>query len=257
MTETNSRAASERTILITGANGGIGSAIARRAAREGYSVALHFRSEAAQAEDVRVEIAATGVAATCIRADLSTAAGASELFTRFFAWRPRLDALVNNAGTIRHQSRFEDIDAERLDLIVRANFYSTFWCAQHAVRHMAYRHGGAGGAIVNISSIAAQLGAPLEYVDYAASKAAIEAMTIGLSKEVASEGIRVNCVRPGTIDTPIHTLGGEPGRVKRVAGTIPMGRGGEPGEVAEAVLWLASDAASYVTGAILPVSGGK
>lgn len=257
MTEKNDRAASERTILITGASGGIGSAIARRAAREGYSVALHFRNDAARAEQVRDELAARNVAATCIRADLSTAAGASELFAQFFAWRPRLDALVNNAGTIRQQSRFEDIDAERLDLITRANFYSAFWCAQYAVHHMASRHGGVGGAIVNISSIAAQLGAPLEYVDYAASKAAIEAMTIGLSKEVAGDGIRVNCVRPGTIDTPIHALGGEPGRVSRVAATIPMGRGGEPDEVAEAVVWLISDAASYVTGAILPVSGGK
>ncbi len=247
----------QKTILITGASGGIGSAIAKKAAKRGYAVALHFRRADGRAQALQAQLENSGAEAISIQADLSTPPGVELMFARLLSWKPRIDVLVNNAGTIRQQSRFEDIDADRLDFIMRANFHSTFWCAQKAVRHMAFRHGGAGGAIVNVSSIAAMLGAPFEYVDYAAGKAAIEAITIGLSKEVADQGIRVNCVRPGTIETDIHALGGEPDRVRRVAKTIPMGRGGQPEEVAEAVLWLASDAASYITGAILPVSGGK
>ncbi|MBQ56917.1 MAG: NAD(P)-dependent oxidoreductase [Pseudomonadaceae bacterium] len=244
-------------MLITGASRGIGAATARRAAARGYAVCINFRQQQDAATQLVAEIRADGGEAFAIQADISDENQVAELFKQFDQQFSRLDVLVNNAGMLESQSRLEAIDGARLQRVFAANVYGSFYCARQAIQRMSTRRGGNGGAIINLSSIAAKLGAPEEYIDYAAAKGAIDSMTVGLAKELAADGIRVNAVRPGVIDTEIHASGGEPGRVERVSKSIPMQRGGQPEEIAEAILWLASDAASYTSGALLDVAGGR
>lgn len=244
-------------ILITGASRGIGAATARLAASRGFAVGVNYREDEAGAQTVVEEILRAGGEAAALKADVSSEAGVQALFEALDRQLGRLTALVNNAARLEHQSRMEAIDGDRVRRIFAANVFGPFASSREAVRRMSSRHGGSGGAIVNVSSAAARLGSPGEYVDYAASKGALETMTIGLAKEVAEEGIRVNAVRPGHIYTGMHAAGGEPGRVDRVKAFVPMKRGGEPEEVARAILWLLSAEASYVTGTVLDVTGGR
>jgi NAD(P)-dependent dehydrogenase (short-subunit alcohol dehydrogenase family) len=247
----------QHNLLITGGSRGIGAAIARLAALRGYAVCLSWRHDETAAREVIADIEAAGGTAQAIQADVATETGVLRLFEQFDARFGRLDALVNNAGILERQTRVEDMDAERIKRIFNVNVLGSFLCCREAVRRMSHRHGGAGGAIVNLSSRAARLGAAGEYVDYAATKAAVETLTLGLAREVAAEGIRVNAVAPGLIRTDIHASGGEPGRVDRLQAQVPMQRGGEADEVARAVLWLLSDEASYTTATVLDVSGGR
>ena len=246
-----------RVVLITGASRGIGAATARLAGRRGYSVAVNYRSNAAAAADVVGAIEAAGGRAVAIQADVALEADVRRLFDACDRSLGPLSALVNNAGILEPQTRVESMDAARLQRVFATNVIGPFLCAREAVRRLSTRHGGAGGAIVNISSGAARWGSPGEYVDYAASKGALDTFTLGLAREVAEEGIRVNAVRPGFVYTDIHASGGEPGRVDRVKALVPMKRGGMPEEVAGAILWLLSEEASFTTGAILDVTGGK
>ncbi|MFY3135190.1 SDR family oxidoreductase [Achromobacter xylosoxidans] len=244
-------------ILITGGSRGVGAATARLAAAQGYDVAISYVANEAAAQAVVADVQALGRRALAVRADSADPdqiAGQFNAIDREFG---RLDVLVNNAAIIARQSRLEDLTFERMQRIFAVNSLGPMLCAQQAARRMSQRHNGRGGAIINISSAAARLGSPNEYVDYAASKGALESFTIGFSKEVAREGIRVNCVRPGHIYTEMHASGGEPGRVDRIKDTVPMGRGGQPEEVARAILWLAGAEASYVTGTFVDVTGGK
>jgi len=243
-------------LLVTGGSRGIGAAICRLAARRGYRVALTFREDMEAAQAVVDAIAAEGGAAMAIRADVASERDVVASYEAA-AGLGELTGVVINAGITGGFSRVDELKTDVLERVLTVNVTGTFLCAREAVRHLSTRHGGQGGAIVTISSRAARLGSPGEYVLYAASKAAVETMTIGLGREVASEGVRVNCVAPGHIATEIHARGGDPGRLERVASSIPIGRVGAPEEIAEAVVWLLSDAASYVTGAILDVSGGR
>lgn len=245
------------TILITGASQGIGAATARLAAAHGYAVCINYRKNKAAATLLVQEIESNGGKAIAIQADVAAEAEVVKLFQEVYIALGPLNALVNNAGIVEPQMRLDQMDSERLQRIFATNVTGSFLCAREAVRRMSTRHGGHGGVIVNVSSMAAQLGAPGEYIDYAATKAAVDALTIGLSKEVATEGIRVNGVRPGIIDTEIHARGGEPNRIERLKDSIPMKRGGLPQEVANAILWLVSAEASYSTGAFINVSGGR
>ena len=244
-------------LLVTGGSRGIGAATARLAAARGYAVCLSYRSNAAAADAVVADIERAGGNAVVAQADVASEADVLRLFETVDTRLGRLSALVNNAGILERQTTLSEMDAGRWQRVLAANVIGSFLCAREAVRRMSTRRGGAGGAIVNVSSMAARLGSPGEYVDYAASKGAIDAMTIGLAKEVAAEGIRVNAVRPGVIYTDIHASGGEPGRVDRVKGAVPMQRGGRPEEVAQAILWLLSEEASYSTGTFIDVSGGR
>jgi NAD(P)-dependent dehydrogenase (short-subunit alcohol dehydrogenase family) len=244
-------------MIVTGGSRGIGAATATLAAERGYAVCVNYREKRDAAEDVVREITARGGRAIAIGADVAIEADVKRLFAAVDAELGALSALVNNAGILERQARVEQIDAARIDRIFATNVRGAFLCAREAVRRMSTAHGGTGGAIVNVSSRAAQLGAPGEYVDYAASKAAVDALTIGLAREVAGEGIRVNGVRAGIIYTDIHADGGEPGRVDRLAPTLPMKRGGQAVEVARAILWLVSDEASYSTGTFIDVAGGR
>lgn len=246
-----------RIILITGGSRGIGAATARLAAAEGYAVCISYLRNQPAAEAVVQDIEKSGGKAMAVAADVAVEADVLRLFGTVDAKLGRVTALVNNAGILERHMRVEEMDAGRLSRVLAANVVGSFLCAREAVKRMSTRHGGPGGAIVNLSSAASRLGSPNEYVDYAASKGAIDTFTIGLSKEVAAEGIRVNAVRPGVIYTDIHADGGEPGRVDRVKSAVPMLRGGQPEEVAKAILWLLSDEASYSTGAILDVTGGR
>jgi NAD(P)-dependent dehydrogenase (short-subunit alcohol dehydrogenase family) len=244
-------------LLITGGARGIGAATARLAAARGYQVAINFRTDTTAADAVVREITAAGGTAIAVQADVASEPEIIRLFEQVDRRLGRLGALVNNAGIVDRQGRLVDLDMARLERVFATNVHGAFLCAREAVRRMSTATGGGGGAIVNVSSMAAKLGSPHEYVHYAASKAAVDAMTIGLAREVATDGIRVNGVRPGPIHTTMHADGGEPNRIDRVKSGIPMGRGGQPEEVARAILWLLSDEASYVTGAILDVSGGR
>ncbi|CRM12795.1 SDR family oxidoreductase [Pseudomonas sp. 58 R 12] len=244
-------------ILITGGSRGVGAATARLAAAQGYDVAISFINNEAAALGVVADVQAVGRRALAIRADSADPEQVAQLFATIDETFGRIDVLVNNAAIIGLQSRFEDLDVARIQRIFAINAIGPMLCAQQAVKRMSFRHNGKGGSVINVSSGAARLGSPNEYVDYAASKGALETFTIGLSKEVAREGIRVNCVRPGHIYTEMHASGGEPERVDRVKDSIPMGRGGEPEEVARAVLWLAGAEASFITGTFLDVTGGK
>jgi NAD(P)-dependent dehydrogenase (short-subunit alcohol dehydrogenase family) len=246
-----------KVLLVTGGGRGIGAATAQLAAERGYSVCVNYRANRAAAESVVATIEAASGSALAVQADVSSEPDVIRLFETCDARLGPLTALVNNAGILERQTRVEHIDAARLQRVFATNVTGAFVCAREAVKRMSTTHGGAGGAIVNVSSRAAQLGAPGEYVDYAASKAALDALTIGLAKEVAGEGIRVNGVRAGIIYTEIHADGGEPGRVDRLGPTLPMKRGGHAIEVARAILWLLSDEASYSTGTIIDVAGGR
>jgi NAD(P)-dependent dehydrogenase (short-subunit alcohol dehydrogenase family) len=244
-------------ILITGGSRGVGAATARLAAARGYDVAISFVSDEAAALGVAADVTALGRRALPVWADSADPEQVAGLFAAIDREFGRIDVLVNNAGIIARQSRLEDLGFERMQRVFAVNAIGPMLCAQQAVKRMAYRYNGHGGAVINISSASARLGSPNEYVDYAASKGAIETFTTGFAKEVAREGIRVNCVRPGHIYTDMHASGGEPGRVDRVKDSIPMGRGGQPEEVARAILWLASAEASFVTGTFLDATGGK
>jgi len=247
----------DKVMLITGASRGIGAATAQLAARRGYAVCLNYRQRADAAEQLAQRIRQSGGRAITVAADVADEEQVAALFAAIDREFGRLDVLVNNAGMLERQMRLEEMDAARLQRVFATNVQGSFLCAREAIKRMSTAHGGRGGAIVNLSSVAARLGAPNEYIDYAAAKAAIDAMTIGLAKEVAAEGIRVNAVRPGVVYTDIHASGGEPDRVERVRASVPMARGGQPEEIAEAVLWLASDQASYTSGALLDVAGGR
>ncbi|WP_058973691.1 SDR family oxidoreductase [Type-D symbiont of Plautia stali] len=243
--------------LVTGGSRGIGRATALLLAQAGYRVAVNYRQREAEAQQVVDEIAAQGGSAFAVQADIADEAQVVRMFQQLDQQDGKLRVLVNNAGILFTQCRVEDLDAERIQRVFATNVTGTFICSREAVKRMSTAHGGQGGAIVNVSSAASRLGAPGEYVDYAASKGAMDTLTKGLSLEVAAHGIRVNSVRPGLIYTEMHADGGEPGRVDRVAGSLPMGRGGQAKEVAEAILWLASDAASYVTGTFIDAAGGR
>ncbi|GAA2249389.1 SDR family oxidoreductase [Kitasatospora cystarginea] len=244
-------------VLVTGGSRGIGAATSKLAAARGYHVCVNYRADEAAAAAVVAGIREAGGTALAVRADVSRSAEVERLFRTVDDELGPLTGLVNNAGTLETQCRLDELDGERLARTWSANITGPFLCAGAAVRRMSTRYGGSGGAIVNVSSAAARLGAPNEYVDYAAAKGALDTMTRGLALEVAREDIRVNCVRPGLIHTGIHALGGEAGRVDRIAPSLPMGRGGRPEEVAEAILWLLSPAASYATGTFLDLSGGR
>ena len=245
------------TVLITGGGRGIGAATARLAARHGYAVGVNYRHDARAARNVVESIERGGGRAVAVRADVSVEEDVVSLFDEVERSLGRLAALVNNAGMLERQARVDEMDAARLRRVFDTNVVGSFLCAREAVRRMSTRYGGQGGAIVNVSSRAAVLGSASEYVDYAAAKGAVDTLTVGLAREVAAEGIRVNGVRPGLIETDIHALGGEPERVARLAPGVPLGRGGTPDEVARAIVWLLSGEASYVTGAMLDVSGGR
>ncbi len=246
-----------RIMLVTGGGRGIGAAVARLAARRGYAVGVNYRSDADAANAVVADIVRGGGRAVALQADVSQEDQVLRMYGELDRQLGRIDALVNNAGILERQMRVDEMSAERLLRVLSTNVIGAFLCAREAVRRMSPRHGGSGGAIVNVSSAAARLGSPNEYVDYAASKGALDTMTIGLSKEVAPEGIRVNGVRPGTIYTDMHASGGEPGRVDRLKGAIPLRRGGTVDEVAGAVMWLFSDEAGYTSGSFIDVSGGN
>lgn len=246
-----------KVILITGGSRGIGAATVRLAIQQDYAVCFSYHRQHSVANSLVQELQAQGKPIIAVQADLSQETSICELFAACDQAFGRLDALVNNAGILEQQMRVQAMDAARLQRILSTNVIGSFICAREAIKRMSTEFGGQGGAIVNLSSIAARLGAPFEYIDYAASKGAIDSFTLGLAKEVASVGIRVNAVRPGIIHTEIHASGGEPNRVERLQASIPMQRGGYPEEVASAILWLVSEQASYTSGAILDVAGGR
>ena len=243
--------------IVTGGGRGIGAATARLAGARGYAVCVNYRRDAAAAHAVIDAVRDAGGRAIAVQADVAKESDVVRLFEEATRQFGPLTALVNNAGILERQARLDEMDGARFERVFATNITGAFLCAREAVRRMSTRHGGRGGGIVNVSSIAARLGAPGEYVDYAASKGAIDTLTTGLAREVAEEGIRVNAVRPGVIYTDIHASGGEAGRVDRVKSAVPMKRGGQPGEVANAILWLLSDESSYTTGAFIDVSGGR
>jgi NAD(P)-dependent dehydrogenase (short-subunit alcohol dehydrogenase family) len=243
-------------VLITGGSRGIGAATAALTAQRGYAVCVNYVRNRDAAEGVVRAIEKSGGRAACVAGDVAREADVLRMFEAA-AKLGAVTGLVNNAGILERQMRVDEMDAGRLERVFATNITGSMLCAREAVRRMSTRHGGKGGSIVNVSSMASRLGSPGEYVDYAASKGAIDALTIGLAKEVAAEGIRVNAVRPGVIYTQIHASGGEPDRVERVKSAVPMQRGGQPEEVARAIVWLLSGEASYSTGTFIDVSGGR
>ena len=244
-------------MIVTGGGRGIGAATARLAASRGYAICVNYLRNSQAATALEREIAGAGGRAIAVAADVAKEADVIRLFDTAATKLGPLTALVNNAGILERQTRLDEMEAARFERVFATNITGAFLCAREAVRRMSTRHGGKGGGIVNVGSMASRLGSPGEYVDYAASKGAIDSLTIGLAKEVAGEGIRVNAVRPGVIYTEIHASGGEAGRVDRVKDAVPMKRGGQPEEVARAILWLLSDEASYSTGTFIDVSGGR
>jgi NAD(P)-dependent dehydrogenase (short-subunit alcohol dehydrogenase family) len=241
-----------KVMLITGAGRGIGAATARLAVERGYKVCVNYLRDKAAAEKLAGEIGAVAVAA-----DISVEADVMRLFKAIDDKLGRLDVLVNNAGIVDVKARVDEMSVARLQRMFSVNVVGSFLCAREAVKRMAKRHGGTGGTIVNVSSAAARIGSPGDYVDYASAKGAIDTFTMGLAKEVAGDGIRVNAVRPGVIRTEIHATSGDPGRLERIGAAAPLARPGEPEEGARAILWLASDESSYTTGAIIDVTGGR
>jgi NAD(P)-dependent dehydrogenase (short-subunit alcohol dehydrogenase family) len=244
-------------MVVTGGSRGIGAATAKLAAKRGYAVCVNYRENRTAADSVVESIEQSGGQAIAVAADVSSEADVVRLFEQTDEQLGKATALINNAGIVNRQMRVDQVNAARLNRIFATNITGCFLCAREAVRRMSTKYGGSGGMIVNVSSGAIRLGAPGEYVDYAASKGAIETLTVGLAREVAEEGIRVNAVRPGFIYTDIHASGGEADRIERVKGLVPMKRGGQADEVANAILWLVSEEASYVAGAIIDVAGGK
>ena len=247
----------KKVILITGGSQGIGASTARLAAKNGYTVVINYHQNHTAATELVREIEMDGGGAIAFQADVSNEKEIEQLFLNIDSKVGNVTALVNNAAIIDSQMRFIDMTAARIQKTFATNVIGSFICAREAIKRMSTRNNGTGGSIVNISSIAARFGAPFEYIDYAASKGAIDAMTIGLAKEVAEENIRVNAVRPGLIDTDIHKKAGDPGRVERLQINLPLKRAGKPEEVATTILWLLSDEASYVSGAIVDVTGGR
>ncbi|WP_191832126.1 SDR family oxidoreductase [Pseudomonas fluorescens] len=247
----------DKVIVITGASRGIGAATARLAAREGYRICINYLSDDEAAQRVLADVRELGAEAIAVKADVSVEDEIIHLFQRVDAELGPVTALVNNAGTIGQKSQLEHMSEFRLLKLMKTNVVGPMLCSKHAVQRMSKRHGGQGGSIVNVSSVAARLGSPNEYVDYAASKGALDTFTLGLAKEVASDGIRVNAVRPGYIFTDFHALSGDPERVSKLEPGIPMGRGGQAEEVAEAIIWLLSDKASYSTGSFIDLGGGR
>jgi NAD(P)-dependent dehydrogenase (short-subunit alcohol dehydrogenase family) len=246
-----------RVLLITGGGRGIGAATALLAAQHGYAVIVNYASNAGAATEVVRQIQAAGGAAVAIAADVADEAQVLSMFAQIDAKFGRLDALVNSAGVVDTTQRLDEQSLARWRRLFEINVYGTLLCSREAVCRMSRRHGGQGGAIVNLSSVAAVLGAAGQYVDYAASKGAIDSLTVGLAREVATEGVRVNAVRPGIIDTEIHASGGQPDRAQRLSAQIPVQRPGTAQEIAQAIVWLLSDAASYTTGSILDATGGR
>ncbi len=247
----------DRVLIVTGGGRGIGAATALLGAQRGYAVAVNYQKNAAAAEAVARKISDSGGRALAVAGDVAAEGDVLRLFETVDRSLGRVSALVNNAGIVDRGTRVEHIDAARIARMFAINVTGSFLCAREAVKRMSTRHGGRGGAIVNVSSIAARLGGAGEYVDYAASKGAIDTFTVGLAKEVGAEGIRVNAVRPGIIRTEIHQASGDPARVERIGGTAPLQRPGEAEEVARAIVWLLSEEASYMTGALVDVSGGR
>lgn len=243
--------------LVTGASRGIGAATSLSLVQAGYAVAVNYRDNSLAADEVVRQIRALGGNAIAVKADVAVEAEVLAMFAKVDAKLGPLTALVNNAGVVDVASKVEAMSVARMQRMLNTNVLGSMVCAREAVRRMSTRHGGSGGAIVNVSSVAATLGSPGQYVDYAASKGAIDSFTVGLAREVATEGIRVNAVRPGVIDTEIHASGGQPDRAQRLAQQLPLQRPGTAQEIANAIVWLLSDAASYTTGAILDVSGGR
>jgi NAD(P)-dependent dehydrogenase (short-subunit alcohol dehydrogenase family) len=241
-----------KVMVVTGGGRGIGAAVARLAAQRGYAVAINYLKNGAAAERLAHEIKAIAV-----QGDVASEEDVVRLFKTVDDKLGRVTALVNNAGIVDRGTRVEAMSAARIQRMLAVNVTGSFLCAREAVKRMSTRHGGSGGSIVNVSSVAARLGGAGEYVDYAASKGAIDTFTVGLAKEVGAEGIRVNAVRPGVIRTEIHLTSGDPGRVERIGATAPLARAGEPDEIARTIVWLASDEASYITGALLDVAGGR
>jgi NAD(P)-dependent dehydrogenase (short-subunit alcohol dehydrogenase family) len=246
-----------KVLLITGASRGIGAETARLAAAHGYSLCLNYLHNERAASELLEALTAGGHQAIMFQANVGIESEVEAMFRAIDRDLGRLHGLVNNAGILEPQSDLVDMSPERWQRILETNVIGSFLCAREAIKRMSTRHGGKGGSIVNLSSRAADLGAPHEYVDYAAAKGAIDAMTIGLAKEVGDQGIRVNAVKPGLIYTDIHAAGGEAGRVDRLKSGVPMQRGGLPIEVAEAILWLLSDASAYTSGSFIDVSGGR
>ena len=244
-------------MLVTGASRGIGAACALLAAEREFDVAISYRRDAGAAESVAERARACGARTATIRADIADEADVERMFAAVDAELGTLSVLVNNAGTLDRQMRLDEMSVERVERTLRVNVLGVFLCCRAAVRRMSTRHGGTGGRIVNVSSAAARMGSAREYIDYAASKGAVDTITVGLANEVAEEGIRVNAVRPGIVYTELHALGGEPGRVDRVKAVVPMKRGAQASEIASAVLWLASEESSYCTGSFVDVSGGR
>ena len=247
----------QKVLLVTGASRGIGAETARLAAQTGYAVCINFHNSESEAEALVDSLLTLGATAIAVRADVADESEVINMFETIDSRLGRLTGLVNNAGILEQQTSFENISLPRLRRILRTNVEGSFLCAQQAIKRMSTKHGGDGGSIVNLSSRAAVLGAPNEYIDYAASKGAIDAMTIGLSKELGDQSIRVNAVRAGLIYTDMHASGGEAGRVDRLKSGVPMGRGGLTLEVARAIMWLVSEDASYTTGSFVEVSGGR